>query len=383
MRSTGSTLVLAALAVASPAGAQTDAPPALRVVALHGGAMRLGPRQARVGEEVTVAVAIVERRRGRITLRPLPDGAAVRWLRIEPRMQHRDTPPPNPGVPVFSNSVLFGPRHGRWIGYDTLEYDQRELAGDRGVTLEGATLRVRAAHPTERGRDVHGGVGSIWLAARVTLPDGREVTTPDARDTDRFGLSAEVMRIGFRGGDDYLGWLGTYFNVPFLFGSAGPPGRHQTDRYTGADCADVMIGGLRAGRRNRAVRYVSVSGIGRYSRAVSDVYALGPDGVVRDAEGEPVSLRWGSDVRPGDLLAIDYTTAEDLPRAWDHIGALAADRGPDGRADGILDGSDVLRHMGNGGLVDQALSRQGSIRFRLWRWEARYTRSSAITDRST
>lgn len=305
--------------------------------------------QARVGEPVTLTV--MTSARGRLSA--LPPGATVRWRRVTPRTEHRDFPSPNPGISSFSNAVLFGPRHGRWIGYDRLEYESAPLAHDA------ATLTVRNAG------DEHGGAGSSWYAADVTLPDGTALRTPDETTVDRQGLSPTVLRVSYRSGDDYLGWLSTYFHVTSVFGSnGGTDATHQTDRYTGADCADVLIGGLRASGM-RAVRYTSVAGIHEYAVAQSGVLRVEEDGGVRAPDGA-VALRWGSDVRPGDLVTIDY--AEDggnsLPRAWDHIGALVADA----NGDGVLDGSDTLRHEGSRGLTDTPLRHAGAMRVVLWRW---------------
>lgn len=91
---------------------------------------------------------------------------------------------------------------------------------------------------------------------------------------------------------------------------------------------------------------------------------------MRDAAGEPLVLRFGEHVRPGDLLAIDYADDPDgqLPRPWDHVAAVLADRGPEGRADGVLGPDDLVRHMGLRGLVDEPLAGQGHVRLRIWRW---------------
>jgi hypothetical protein len=352
-------LVVLSLVAASPAAAQE-----LRVVRIVDGVLAEGAAEARLGETSVLTVAELVRRGRARALRPLPAGARVRWLRIEPLLRHRDLAPPNEGVPLFSNSVLFGPEHGRWIGYDTIEVDTLPLAGP-GVAVDGAVVRIDGVHPTDRARDVRAGAGTTFVAAEVTLPDGRVLRTPDATSVDRQGLTRDVMRVSFRTGDDYLGWLSSYFHVPFVFGSAGAPGRHQTDRYTGADCADVLVGALRASGR-RDVRYTSVSGVDRYADSVGEVHALGRDGRVLDGDAAAAALRWGHDVRPGDLLAIDYTDDPDgdLPRAWDHIGVLVRDAD----ADGLLGASDIVRHMGNDGLTDEPLSAQGSIRFRVWRW---------------
>src|SRR5688500_10708409 len=178
-----------------------------------------GPIQARVGEDVELAVVIrddggalrgdagrvrIGSRGGAVaTAGALPPGSEVRWLRVEPRMEHVDLPPPNPQFQVFSNNVLTGPRHGRWLGYDTLEYETHPLAGAAGIVVRGAQAFVRAAHPRQRERDRFGGAGSIWIAAEVRLPGGTVLRTAGASEVDRLGLSPSVMRIGFRSGDDY------------------------------------------------------------------------------------------------------------------------------------------------------------------------------------
>jgi hypothetical protein len=331
--------------------------------------------QARLGEPVTLHLILVDGRRlfaseptrvdGRL-LRPrapLPP-MTVRWLRVEPRMQHVTLAPPNPGDPAFSNAVLTGPHHGDWLGYDTLEYDTVALTPGRGVVVEGERVTVSAAHPSAETRDVHGGAGSFWLAAEVEV-DGRVLRTPDGASVDRFGLSERVMRVSFRASDDYVGWLATYFNVPNLFGSSGPGDDHQTERYVGADCADVLVGARRA-MGAHALSYVSVAGLGQVAETRSEILLLGEDGSVRDTRGAVVRLRWGHDVAAGDLVTFDFVGAGEeslLPRAWDHVGALVQDDG-----DGVLGASDVVRHMAHVGLLDQPLSSMAPVRLRLFRF---------------
>lgn len=354
-----------------------------RVVARAGasGAYSTDPVQARVGDAVDLAVVLLGPRgevladvpavrvdgRARPVRSPLPRGASVRWLQVEPRREHVDFPPPNPGVTSFSNAALFGPRHGRWLGYDRLEYTQREVTPRDGVAVTGASLRVSAARPGDPSQDTHGGAGSSWLAAAVALPGGGEARTPDASLVDRLGLSASVMRVSFRADDGFAGWLSTYFNVTSVFGSNGPSAAaHQTDRYTGADCADALVEALRASGR-RELRYTSVAGIGEYARALTGVLRVDAGGVTDDRGGHP-RLRWGAEVRPGDLATIDYADdpGDDMPRAWDHIGALVRDA--DG--DATLSPGDVLRHMAARGLEDTALLHGGPMHVVLWRWRA-------------
>jgi hypothetical protein len=101
--------------------------------------------------------------------------------------------------------------------------------------------------------------------------------------------------------------------------------------------------------------------------------------VLRDEHGAPVHLAWGRDVLPGDLLAIDYVgSGEALPRAWDHIGALAGDSYD--RPDGTLGADDPLWHMAPRGLIETRLADEAPIRARVWRFRDR--RAAALTMRA-
>ena len=346
-------LLIAASFPAAPIAAQS-----LRVVGLDGPPARRGGIDARIGEAVRLGVR-----------RALPAGTEVTWLRVLPRLKHTDTPPPNEGDPTFSNAVLTGPNHGRWLGYDTLEYDTIELQEGEHVSIDAHEVVLRAMPAaTRRGRvptpSVEG-VGTMWIGVRATLPDGRVLSTIDG--VDRLGLrrgARAPMRVSFRSGDDFAGWLSAFFDVPFVFGSTPA----QVERFLGVDCADVMVAARRR-ETGRDLAYTSVNGISELARETSDVLLIGADGVVRREDGTEARLRWGHDLEVGDLVAIDYASAGDaLPRPWDHIGALLEDRGPEGRPDGILGGDDLVRHMGNRGLTDEALREHGRIRARIWRW---------------
>lgn len=334
----------------------------LRVVRLEGPRARRGGIDARLGETVRLGVRA----------RPaLPAGTQIAWVRIVPRLKHTETPPPNEGDPTFSNAVLTGPDHGKWLGYDTLEYETRAWSVSEHVTIVGDTIELRGMPlPARDGRVPNvsvPGVGTMWVGARATLPDGRVLSTFDGDDVDRLGLRRgprAPMRVSFRSSDDFTGWLSAFFDVPFVFGST--PG--QVERFLGVDCADVMVAARRRQTR-RDLDYTSVNGISELAREVSEVVLIGGDGVVRRPDGTEAHLRWGHEIEAGDMVAIDYSSAGDaLPRPWDHIGALLEDRGPEGRPDGILGADDMLRHMGNRGLTDETLRAHGRIRARIWRW---------------
>lgn len=262
-------------------------------------------------------------------------GAEVEWRRVEPRPQHTATPAPNASVPVYANAVVLGPDHGKWIGYDKIEYFESVVDPLGG---NGTTRVVRDAAPSTgiARNEPYVGLGVMRLAATVRLGDVA-ASTPGADDAPDGMIAPRVFRYSVRAGDDFLGWLTSYFNVPYLFGSAGKGARNQAERYLGADCADILVAALR--RTGARLDYTSVADL------VDDLpHATGP-------------------VRPGDLYALDYVDFADLPRSWDHIVALVEDRGPDGKPDGKPGPEDLVADSGNSdGLKIAPLADQGEVR---------------------
>jgi hypothetical protein len=164
---------------------------------------------------------------------------------------------------------------------------------------------------------------------------GQTVASPGAEAIDTFGVLPGVHRVSIRRGDDFLGWLSSYLLVPEVFGSAGGGRNHQTERFTGADCADVLVGAVRRmGRTDLA--YTNVEGLPAYARIVAGPTEL-------DDRGAPAHPIPG--VREGDLIRIDDgALRHHTPRSWDHVAALWQDRsdpdgpfhgGPDGQLDGF------------------------------------------------
>jgi hypothetical protein len=324
---------------------------------------------ARLGERVEVFVLVRDERGWfgavdrasvggrRITVRPWRELGATRvtWRKVEPRMR------------AYTNARLFGPQHGSWRGYAAIEYFETRLDG-----AEGPVLSVRDSRPSDADRDLRDGLGTLRWAARVSTPRG-EVDTPGAAALGPTGIDPRVLRVSFRGGDDLPGWMAAFFNVPQVFGSAGGPGAHQTDRFVGADCADVVVGALRAS--GRRIPYTNVAGLSRYARPVTDTLRMsergGLDGALgwdRDLPPHRASLGGEPRFRRGDIVLIDYVGAAELPRPWDHVGVLVDDDG-----DGLLDGDDRLAHMGlETGLSVEPLRAQGATRLRVLRLRPRY-----------
>ena len=179
---------------------------------------------------------------------------------------------------------------------------------------------------------------------KVEVRRGTEVwASAGAEKVGKRGILSAVMRVSFRESDDFVGFLTTYFNVPNVFGSAGPGLLHQTEQYQGADCADVIVGGAR--RAGARLPYTSASGLRKYAPAVTGRLLLDKTGLYRlngKARGPRARLRWGRDVRRGDLMLIDYVGFTDSPRTWDHIAVVSKDRG----VKGWFDPSDRVIHMG-------------------------------------
>lgn len=357
------TLLLTTLALWATAA---DAAPRAQVLGLAPGevAAHAGPIEAVFGQPVRLFAAVQDGRtwysdaprirvgRRVVTPRPLADlgPVTVTWRLVEPHPHHVATPSPNFGNPAYSNNVLFGPRHGKWLGYDTLDYQETPLPASGGA------LEIDRARPSFPQLAVNAGMGTVRYAVTVTA-GGATYASPGAEAIQRGGIAPSVFRVSFRAGEGLLGYLPSYFNVPNVFGSAGVGRRHQTELHQGADCADVIIGAARkAGAR---IEYTSVAGLARYTDPVSPrLYFDGAAfrALTDEGPGEPVSLRWADDVQPGDVLLIKYARADFTGRRWDHVGVLEADAG----APGVLDGADPLLHIGYlHGLARQPIASQG------------------------
>lgn len=99
------------------------------------------------------------------------------------------------------------------------------------------------------------GVGTMAFRVKVTLKDGRVLETPGASSTRYGGLTRDVHRVTFRSDDSLLGFASELINTPYIFGSAGPDGRNQSDLLIGSDCADLIIYARR--RSGRKAAYTS------------------------------------------------------------------------------------------------------------------------------
>jgi hypothetical protein len=294
--------------------------------------------------------------------------ASVRWSLVEPHAWRPQHVPAGNGAdtPFYSNVSMDRKSFGRWLGFATIAYFETVL--DPWSSAPEARRRAATVSPSEPGSSLTRGLGTIRYKAEVRLDgrDGRILSTPGAEAVDRYGILPSVHRVSIRSDDTFLGYLGTYFLVPEVFGSAGPGPSHQTERYAGADCADVLIGALRA-MGHKDVPYGSVAALPRHAKLVA-----GP--ALLDQQGNAPAPLEG--VREGDLIRIDYRggLSGSTPRSWDHVAALFRDlggaSGPEAdRPNGRLDGFDLIVHMGHPRLVVEPLSRQAPARIDVLRWD--------------
>ncbi|MCB9556154.1 MAG: hypothetical protein H6707_08625 [Deltaproteobacteria bacterium] len=334
---------------------QASADTALIVIDDGGGA-RVANSNVRIGTAVRLFAAVRRQHNGRTLifsdvkrfrlgtrtlradrpLRALGRIEAIRWFRVEPHPHHQNLPAPNEGNPAYSNSVLFGKNHGRWLGYDTLEYFETPIAGGNDTPM----LLVRDAHPSYAQLDRYGGLGTMRYKVAIKLGD-RWVSSPGIESLTRSGISARVTRISFRErGEGYVDYLRGLFNVPNVFGSAGVGARHQTELYQGADCADVIIGAIRAA--GVKLPYTSAAGLQRFARPVTTRLLMTKSQLLSVNRDQVVRLSFSTDVRPGDIMLIDYAGFNASPRAWDHVAVIDHDRG----VSGVFDPQDPILHVG-------------------------------------
>ncbi len=357
----------AAVAVAEPAFVPDKA---IVVGRVGEGAWTDAATEARTDQTAQLAAIVVGKRGGkRIVLAPagvptvqlggarykteLLDGK-VQWSTVEPH-GFRATPAKN-GVTsdFYSNVSVDPPTFGSWRDYDTIDYFEHVAAPWSTTAIIPAKVAASEANATQVP-----GLGTIRFKVEVEI-NGQRVASPGAEATDTAGILPSVHRVSVRRGDDFLGRLSGYLLVPEVFGSAGSGRTHQTDRFTGADCADVMVGAMR--RTGRQLAYTNVAGLTAYARPVSKLIKL-------DDRGAPATR---VEVKVGDLIRIDY--GADSPRAsWDHVAALWEDKsdpaGPNkGGPDGQLDGFDLVIHMGHPRLVIEPLARQAPATIDVLRW---------------
>lgn len=293
-----------------------------------------------------------------VRVEPWAHDVTLQWSIVEPH-GFRTQPAANGATSSFYSNVSTEAKgFGTWLGYDRIEYFERVVHAWGARPIVAAEVSISEQHAPQPS-----GLGTVFYKVEIDLASAR-LASPGAEATDTYGLTRAVHRVSIRKDDDFLGWLSAYLFVPEVFGSAGGGGNHQTERFTGADCADVLVGALR--RSGKRVAYTNVAGLPAHAKMIVRATVL-------DERGMPPATISG--VRVGDVIRIDYggSLANHTPRAFDHVAALWEDRsdpaGPHrGGPDGQLDGFDLVIHMGHPRLVIEPLSGQSPATIDVLRW---------------
>ncbi len=172
------------------------------------------------------------------------------------------------------------------------------------------------------------GVGTMAFQVVASLQSGGEAKTPGLEAVKYGGLKPEVMRVTFRRDDSYLGYVSELINTPYIFGSAGPDGRNQSDLLIGADCADLAVYGRR--RMGKKAEYSSSYAIDKQAPERFRAVSADATGAVVDPKGKPVAFG-DQGVRAGDVIHFPGSR---------HVAVLYEDRAPLG----VLDSGDLMIH---------------------------------------
>ncbi|MCC6336003.1 MAG: hypothetical protein IT380_18695 [Myxococcales bacterium] len=208
----------------------------------------------------------------------------VRWFKVEPKVGALDNTTPS-------------------FHFEPVRYAETAIPACDGALECPAELT-----PTLLPRvEALPGVGTMAFKVRVTLADGRTVETPGLEATKWGGLTKDVFRVVVRRDETLLGYAAELINTPYIFGSAGPDGRNQSDLLIGSDCADLIVYGRR--RAGKSTEYTSSYGMEQ----------LAPP------------LKPGTPIRAGDVVHFPNTR---------HVALLYEDRAPLG----VLDLGDLILH---------------------------------------
>ena len=247
-------------------------------------------------------------------------GASIRWYQIFPDLST-----------FHKNAGHFGDdKPYQWIGLDTIKYERKELSHFRDQwNIQPFTSDEQVVSSFQQNAVVsmlyHTDVGSFWFQVEVER-NGNIQQSAGLEKTTKMGLSRKVFRVSIRDGDDYLGYLKSFYNVPAIFGSV----IYQSKHYIGVDCADVLVTAYSKWKGHSLKRNYNVANL---------VNRLAKRGEFDLSKGVfNKKIIWGTHIIPGDLIAVRYAGS----KQYQHIGALSEDA----NQNGILDGEDIVLHAG-------------------------------------
>ena len=247
----------------------------------------------------------------------------IDWKTLMPYIEHLTEPGNDRNDPNYKAYTNVDTSTKLWLGangvnggsepvgegdtYDIIEYQQTGADTGWAITASASigTRRYRISNCYISGPVGEYSPGKQDLTTRCNL-----VWQGDDDAYDR-GVKNTVMRIVRRSNrsSTYISHIEAYLQVPWIFGSApetNPP-VHQTERYIGFDCADLLVGAARAAGLY-GDPYTSANGLvtalperGSYG----DVYKLEGGVVKRASDGEPADIVIGTgdnDLHIGDII---------------------------------------------------------------------------------
>ncbi|MDH3349783.1 MAG: hypothetical protein OEM02_16975 [Desulfobulbaceae bacterium] len=266
------------------------------------------------------------------------EGSRIRWYQIIPDINKR-----------YNNAVWpWLPNAYQWKGFDKIKYHKKHLVEydnqwqinpfigqpKREAEINFNSLNSslweyikRRMWPIDLQAVGFGQpyLGSFWYGVEIEK-DGRLITTTSIEHSDNRGLSPKVFRVSIKKGNDLLGNLTGYFNVPAVFGSTP----YQVRNYIGVDCADVLMAAYCHAKNIAVEKDYNVAMLtSKFPKVVKANMDFGvPD----------KNIQWGKDIKPGDFIAVRHSSNAQFI----HIGALY----DDANNDGLLNGTDIVLHAG-------------------------------------
>lgn len=265
----------------------------------------------------------------------------VEWYKIEPV------------ISLFSPYKNVDERTGKWKGWAKVRYNKffhEKTRGLKPMVADAVPLELRN----------YAGLGTMRFSIELKL-GRRKLKTPDNQDLIRGGISDKVARVSYILDQSFRGWLTSYFNVPGIYGSSYLGRKfnknHQTELYQGFDCADLVVGAVR--HLDKRYKYTHADNL-RKRTQYSQPFLLHRNGSITDLRGDFVELRYGKDIREGDLL---FFADRNKKHYW-HVAVLYKDLGPDfqddvveifkdskgAKGDGILNSHDLIFHYKHNGI---------------------------------
>jgi cell wall-associated NlpC family hydrolase len=242
--------------------------------------------QGAIGEAKPKREWVYAKQGTKVTLHALLKGAEakdVHWFKIEPTVGAVDNTTPS-------------------FHFEPITYTETPIAAcDGKLTCPADITPTKFAIVPQLP-----GVGTMAFRVEVVTKDAT-ISTPGMTSTKYGGLTPDVYRVTLRRDDTLIGYATELINTPYIFGSAGPDGRNQSDLLIGSDCADLIIYARR--RSGKKADYTSSYEIDRQA---------------------PL-LKEGKTPKPGDLVHFPASR---------HVAILFEDREPVGQ----VDENDLILH---------------------------------------